>query len=89
MGEWPAAWPRLGKVAGAQRLEAFGIPTHDVATHDGTDAWMYFRDPSDNLWELNCPRGFAGPTRRTPSAGGDFTVDVKALSYRTWKDPGK
>jgi catechol 2,3-dioxygenase-like lactoylglutathione lyase family enzyme len=71
-----------------RRLESFGVVTHDIATHDGVDAWMYFRDPSSNLWELNCPEGFKGAVRRTPSAGGDFVVDVAALRYDRWKDPG-
>jgi catechol 2,3-dioxygenase-like lactoylglutathione lyase family enzyme len=65
-----------------ERLESFGVPTHDIATHDGVDAWMYFRDPSGNLWELNCPKGFAGAKRR------DAKVDVRALCYDSWKDPG-
>jgi hypothetical protein len=43
---------------------------------------MYFRDPAGNLWELNCPEGFAGPRRR------DLPVDVSALRYHTWNDPG-
>jgi catechol 2,3-dioxygenase-like lactoylglutathione lyase family enzyme len=70
-----------------QRLESFGVVTHDIATHDGVDAWMYFRDPSGNLYELNCPEGFQGTTQRTPSAGGTFVVDVRKLCYESWNDP--
>jgi catechol 2,3-dioxygenase-like lactoylglutathione lyase family enzyme len=76
-------------IAIKRQLEAYGVPTHDIATHDGVDAWMYYRDPSGSLWELNCPQGFTQPTRRVASAGGDFKVDVKALNYSKWKDPGR
>jgi catechol 2,3-dioxygenase-like lactoylglutathione lyase family enzyme len=71
-----------------RRLEAYGIPTHEVWTRNGVDAAMYFRDPSGNLWELYCERGFAGSVRRGVSAGGDYVVDVAALNYDRWNDPG-
>jgi hypothetical protein len=70
------------------RLESFGIPTHDVCTHNGSDAWMYFRDPSGNLFELYCERGFTGPIRGV-QAGADSTVDVASLCYDRWSDPGR
>jgi catechol 2,3-dioxygenase-like lactoylglutathione lyase family enzyme len=72
-----------------EHLDSYGVPTAEVCTRNGTDASMYFRDPSGNLWELYCPSGFTGATRRTPTAGGDFVVDLKALNYDTWKDPGR
>ena len=50
---------------------------------------MYFRDPTGNLWELYCERGFTGSVRRTPSAGGDYVPDLPALSYEHWNDPGR
>jgi len=80
----PADLPAL-----KQRLEQYGVPTHDIWTRNGTDAAMYFRDPSGNLWELYCERGFNGTMRRGISAGGDYAVDMKALNYNAWKDPGK
>ncbi len=72
-----------------ERLESYAIPTHDIWTRNGTDAAMYFRSPSGNLWEFYCESGFQGAVRRGVSAGGDFTPDVKALNYDSWKDPGK
>jgi catechol 2,3-dioxygenase-like lactoylglutathione lyase family enzyme len=72
-----------------ERLESYGVPTHDVWTQNGMDAAMYFRDPTGNLWELYCESGFSGAVRRALSAGGDFTPDVKALNYEVWKDPSK
>ncbi len=71
-----------------ERLESYAIPTHDIWTRNGTDAAMYFRSPSGNLWEFYCESGFQGAVRRGVSAGGDFTPDVKAHSNDSWKDPG-
>jgi catechol 2,3-dioxygenase-like lactoylglutathione lyase family enzyme len=65
-------------------IEAFGIPTHDIRTRDGQDAFMYVRDPSGNLFELYCEDGFAGNVVQ----GGD-TIDVAALRYDEWNDPGR
>ena len=72
-----------------QQLEAYGIPTSDIWSRNGSDAALYFRDPSGNLWELYCESGFKGAVRRGASAGGDYAPDVKALNYGAWKDPGK
>ena len=72
-----------------ERLESYGVPTHDIWTRNGTDAAIYFRSPSGNLWEFYCENGFKGPVRRGISAGGDYAPDVKVLNYDTWKDPGK
>ena len=72
-----------------ERLESYGIPTHDIWTRNGTDAAMYFRSPSGNLWEFYCESGFKGIVRQGVPAGGDYTPDVKALNYDSWKDPGK
>jgi catechol 2,3-dioxygenase-like lactoylglutathione lyase family enzyme len=71
-----------------QRLEAYGVPTSDIWSRNGTDAATYFRDPSGNLWELYCERGVEGAVRRGISAGGDYAPDVEALNYSVWKDPG-
>ncbi len=67
-----------------ERLESYGVPTSDVATRDGSDAFVYYRDPSGNLWELYCERGFTGQARRTPSAGGDYVPDLPSLCYDRW-----
>jgi catechol 2,3-dioxygenase-like lactoylglutathione lyase family enzyme len=72
-----------------EQLASYGVPTHDIWTRNGVDAAMYFRDPSGNLWELYCARGFAGPVRRGVAAGGDYVADVAALNYGVWNDPGK
>lgn len=71
-----------------ERLKSYGIPTHDIWTRNGTDAAMYFRSPTGNLWEFYCESGFTGPVRRGVSAGGDYAPNVKALNYDAWKDPG-
>ena len=68
-----------------QRLTAFGIPTSEVWSSNGLDASIFFRDPSSNLWEITCPRGFVGSVRREAGAGPDFA----ALGYTKWNDPGR
>jgi catechol 2,3-dioxygenase-like lactoylglutathione lyase family enzyme len=72
-----------------QRLESYGVPTSEIWTRNGTDAAIYLRDPSGNLWELYCESGFKGAVLRAPSVGGAYTPDVKALNYSEWKDPGE
>jgi len=72
-----------------ESLQSYGVPTSEIWTRNGSDACLYFRDPSGNLWELYCERGFKGATRRGASAGGDYRPDVKALNYEAWKDPGQ
>jgi catechol 2,3-dioxygenase-like lactoylglutathione lyase family enzyme len=61
-----------------ERLETVGVPTHAIATGNGRDALMYFRDPSGNLWKLLCRS--ASP-RVLASAGREADVDVSALNY--------
>jgi catechol 2,3-dioxygenase-like lactoylglutathione lyase family enzyme len=58
-----------------RHLDSFGIPTSDVVTEDGTDARLYFRDPSGNMLELLCLNGYQGKTR------SDFTLDPRELLY--------
>jgi catechol 2,3-dioxygenase-like lactoylglutathione lyase family enzyme len=72
-----------------ERLESYGVPTSDVFTRTGTDASVYYRDPTGNLWELCCQRGFAGSARRTRAAGGDYAPDLRSLCYGGWNDPGQ
>ncbi len=72
-------------VAIKARLEAAGVPTHPIWTRNQVEALMYFRDPSGNLFELYCPRGFPG-VERLPRGGahGDYVPDLGALNYR-WR----
>jgi hypothetical protein len=71
-----------------QRIESYGIPTSDVATENGSDAFLYVRDPAGNLFVLYCEQGFGGSARRTTATGGDYEIDVSALVYDDWNDPG-
>jgi catechol 2,3-dioxygenase-like lactoylglutathione lyase family enzyme len=72
-----------------QRIEAYDVPTSEIWSRNGSDAELYFRDPSGNLWELCCESGFKGTVRRRVSAGSNYAPDVTALNYDAWKDPGK
>ena len=74
-----------------QRLEAYRVPTHAIWTRNRVEALMYFRDPSGNLFELYCAQGFrdVATIPLGASAGGDYDVDLEALNYDTWEDPGK
>jgi hypothetical protein len=68
------------------RLDAAGVKTHPIWTRHGVEALMYFRDPSGNLFELNCIEGFPN-AEALPHAqgwGGDFRPPVAHLSY-DWK----
>lgn len=73
------------------RLDYYGIPTHDIWTRFRTEALMYFRDPSGNLFELYCHEGYekAGSIPVGSSYGGDFFPDLQALNYTVWNDPGE
>lgn len=72
-----------------QRLEAFGVPTHDPwGRMNRPHALMYFRDPSENEFELFCPSGFnAVPLRFGSRAGGDYVIDFAALCYSKLQKP--
>ncbi len=70
------------------RLQSYGVPTGEIFTRSGSDAALYYRDPTGNLWELYCERGFSGEARRAPSAGGSYVTDLPALCYDHWNDPG-
>lgn len=73
-----------------ERLDSYGIPTHDIWTRNGVEALMYFRDPSGNLLELYCKSGFEGADKLPRGgAGGNYTIDFAALNYDRWNDPGK
>jgi catechol 2,3-dioxygenase-like lactoylglutathione lyase family enzyme len=73
------------------RLSAFGVPTHEIWTRMRVEALMYFRDPSGNLFEFYCPKGYRDVNSIPVGVfgGGNYQVDLEALNYRTWNDPGK
>ncbi|HLG69857.1 MAG TPA: VOC family protein [Chloroflexota bacterium] len=76
-------------VAVKQRIEAFGVHTHDPWTRAGKSyALMYFRDPSGNQFELFCPDARnAFPLRLGSRAGGVYAVDFPSLSYDRLRPP--
>ena len=73
-----------------QRLKQFGVPSDDIWTRFRSEALMYFRDPSGNLFELYCHEGYAkaGSIPVGIHYGGSFRTDLEALNYDTWSDPG-
>jgi catechol 2,3-dioxygenase-like lactoylglutathione lyase family enzyme len=89
-------YPHIGFVVGADELARMkdwlaqcGIPTSNYWTRYGVEALMFFRDPSGNVFELCCPKGFpnAGTFPRGPAAGHGVAVDINAIAYDTWKRP--
>ena len=70
-----------------KRMQAYDVPTHPIYTRYGVEALMYFRDPSGNLFEFYCEKGFRGADKLPVAApvGGTFNVDFRALNYSTWK----
>ena len=66
-----------------------GIPTSAIWTRRGVEALMFFRDPSGNMIELLCRKGFKGADElpRGKSAGHGIAVDIDALRYTAWKRP--
>lgn len=62
-----------------KRLETLGVPTSAIATDNGRDALLYFRDPSGNLYRFVCRD--AGPDLLR-SAVSEPDVDVSALNYQ-------
>ncbi|GAA1397278.1 hypothetical protein GCM10009613_49710 [Pseudonocardia kongjuensis] len=73
------------------RLTEFGVPCDQVWTRFRSEALMYFRDPSGNLFELYCHEGYSdvGSIDLGRFYGGDFETDLEALNYDTWNDPGR
>ena len=41
-----------------ERLRELGVPSDDIWTPFRSEALMYFRDPSGNLFELYCHEGY-------------------------------
>lgn len=87
-----AEFPHYGLLAEAddlwplkERLEAHGVPTHDIWTRNGYTGLMYFRDPSGNLFELYCPRVRNEDAPRLIHQGKTgFTPPLAALNH-DWK----
>ena len=68
-----------------ERLEAHGVPTHQIWTRNGHTGLMYFRDPSGNLYELYCAKVRKEDEKRMTWRGNDgFAPPVDKLSYE-WK----
>lgn len=67
------------------------IPTSNYWTRFGVEALMFFRDPSGNVIELFCHKGFPGAEAfpRGPAAGHGTAVDIDAIRYDTWKRPAR
>ncbi len=89
-------YPHIGFVVGPDelaRMKAWlaqcGIPSSNYWTRFGAEALMFFRDPSGNVFELLCPKGFpnAETFPRGPAAGHGTAVDIDAIRYDTWKRP--
>src|SRR5262249_53251903 len=72
-----------------QRLEAYGVPTHDPWGRQGQPtALMYFRGPSGNQFELYCRNGLPSMTVRLGHrAGGDYVIDFPSLCYSALQPP--
>src|SRR5262245_10638879 len=72
-----------------QRLEAYGVPTHDPWGRKGQPtALMYFREPSGNQFELYCRNGLPSMTLRLGHrAGGDYVIDFPSLCYSALQPP--
>ncbi len=70
-------------------LTRCGIPSTNFWTRMGVEALFFFRDPSGNLVELYCEKGFKGATDlpRGPARGHGRTVNVDTLYYDKWQVP--
>ena len=70
-------------------LTACGIPTSDFWTRKGLEALMFFLDPSGNVIEMYCKRGYehAGDLARGPARGHGTAIDIDALHYDSWQVP--
>ena len=70
-------------------LTRCGVPSSNFWTRSGVEALMFFRDPSGNMIELFCERGFKGADGlpRGPARGHGTAVDIDKLRYNTWKLP--
>ena len=89
-------YPHIGFFVGPDELVQMkewltecGVPTSNFWTRGGVEALMFFRDPSGNLIELYCERGFKGAEDlpHGPPRGHGVTVDVDALRYERFTVP--
>jgi catechol 2,3-dioxygenase-like lactoylglutathione lyase family enzyme len=71
-----------------ERLESSGVPTHPW-TRDHKRALLYFRDPSGNLFEIYCQKGYEGVAALPlgPKQGGR-AIDFAGLNYE-WNDKSR
>ena len=91
-----AEYPHIAFYCGPDALLAMkdwltrcGIPSSNFWTRRGTEALMFFRDPSGNMIELFCVKGFKGADQlpKGPPAGHGIAIDVNELRYTTWNLP--
>ena len=70
-------------------LTRCGIPSSNFWTRSGVEALMFFRDPSGNMIELFCERGYRGADQlpRGPARGHGTAVDIDTLRYNRWTLP--
>ena len=71
-------------------LTACGIPSSNFWTRQGTEALMFFRDPSGNMIELFCVKPFPGAdklARSGPAAATGKAVNLDSFLYKAWKLP--
>ena len=77
-------------VALRELLDAHGIPVSPAWTRDGTEALMFFRDPSGNVLELFCTEGYPDaanlPKTWKAQAHGNV-MDVADTYYKDWLRP--
>jgi catechol 2,3-dioxygenase-like lactoylglutathione lyase family enzyme len=71
-------------------LPEHGIPVSPCWTRDGSEALMFFRDPSGNMLELFCVEGYPGaadlPTTWKAQGHGNV-MNVEDTVYSDWKRP--
>lgn len=66
-----------------------GVPSSNFWTRQGVETLMFFRDPSGNMIELFCEKGYAGAPDlpRGPARGHGTAIDVDAIGYTDWSVP--
>jgi hypothetical protein len=71
-------------------LARCGIPTSNFWTRHGVEVLMFFRDPSGNVIELFCTKGYQGADKlpKGPPRGHGTAVDIDKLHYDRWTLPG-
>jgi len=89
-------YPHFAFFANADELEQMrgwlgqcGVPTSNLWTRSGVEALMFFRDPSGNVIEIYCEKGFKGADAfpRGPARGHGTAVDIDKLRYDKWQLP--